>query len=77
VESRVNQGKQLAAPLESAQDLAYLAVRGSIALMGALGLDKTASAFRYHAMDMDQIPADRRGLVDERTAPVTPLEGGW
>ncbi len=77
VESRVNQGKRLAGPLETAQDVAYLAVRASIAIMGALGLDNSAGSFRYHDIDMDLIPPDRRGIsgASGNSAPV--FEGGW
>jgi hypothetical protein len=77
VESRVNRGKKLAAPLETAQDVAYLAVRASIAIMGALGLDKNAGSFRYHDMDVDVIPPDRRGIDDSSASkPVPVFEGG-
>jgi hypothetical protein len=69
VETRVNQGKRLSAPLETAQDAAYLAVRASIALMGAIGLDRSGSSFQYHSMDMDVVPADRLGAPGVVTAP--------
>jgi hypothetical protein len=76
VESRVNQGKRLAAPLETAQDAAYLAVRASIAIMDAIGLDKTGSSFRYHDIDMDLIPPDRRGIVQDTPSPGNGFDGG-
>jgi hypothetical protein len=77
VESRVNQGKRLAAPLETAQDVAYMAVRASVAIMGSLGLDKSAGSFRYHDMDMDLIPPDRRGIAGASVVTTPVFEGGW
>lgn len=71
VESRVNQGKRLAAPLETAQDAAYMFVRASIEIMGLFGLDKTADSFRYHNIDMDIVPPDRRGLSGSSSSPAT------
>jgi hypothetical protein len=76
VETRVNQGKRLAAPLETAQDAAYLAVRASIAIMSTLGLDNSGGAFRYHDMDMDLIPPDRRGISPMPVSPESGFSGG-
>ena len=77
VETRVNQGKRLAGPLETAQDVAYLAVRASIAIMGTLGLDNSGGAFRYLDMDMDLIPPDRRGIAAAAASSEAGFGGGW
>lgn len=77
VATRVEAGARLAAPLEAAQDLAYAPTRAAIALLGALGLENNAGSFRYHEIDMDIVPADRRGLVTPEAGSLPEIYSGW
>lgn len=63
VETRVGQGSRLLSAYESSIDARYALTRGFIALMGAIGLEPQAGAFRYHEVDVDLVPADRIGVV--------------
>lgn len=61
VESRVERGRQLLAAYDASIDARYLLTRGFIGLMGAIGLEPAAGAFRYHDADVDLVPPDRLG----------------
>lgn len=61
VESRVERGRQLLAAYDASIDARYLLTRGFIGLMGAIGLEPAADAFRYHDADVDVVPPDRLG----------------
>ena len=60
VQSRVGQGKALLPAYEATLDARYLPTRGFMGLMGAIGLEPSAGAFRYHDADVDLVPPDRR-----------------
>ena len=66
VEQRVAQGGGLPAAYEASIDARHLLTRGFIGLMGAIGLEPQADAFRYHEVDVDVVPADR---LPEAAAP--------
>ena len=59
VEARVSSGRRLNSVYEASIDARYLPVRGFISLMGAIGLEPTADAFRYHDAALDVLPKDR------------------
>lgn len=59
VRERVEAGWRLGAA-EAGIDAGYAAVRGLLATMHALGLEPAADASRYHRVDVDVVPADRR-----------------
>ena len=61
VQSRVALGQQILPAYDASIDARYLLTRGFIELMSAIGLEPTGSAFRYHAADVDIVPADRLG----------------
>lgn len=60
VEHRVRAGSRLG-PYEATLDARYAPTRGFIRLMDLIGLEPAGSAFRYHAPDVDVVPADRVG----------------
>ena len=59
VEARVGRGRQLTSLYEASIDARYLPVRGFISLMGLIGLEPSADAFRYHDARLDVLPEDR------------------
>ncbi|MCL4746494.1 MAG: hypothetical protein KJZ83_13925 [Burkholderiaceae bacterium] len=61
VRTRVERGRQILAAYEATIDARYLPTRGFLALMGAIGLEPSADAFRYHEVDVDIVPHDRVG----------------
>ncbi len=62
VERRVASGASLLSAYEASIDARYALTRGFIGLMGAIGLEPEAGAFRYHDVDVDVVPADRIGV---------------
>ena len=70
VEARVSGGRQLDALYEASIDARYLPVRGFLSLMGLIGLEPNADAFRYHNAELDVVPADR--IAVEPQAPTAP-----
>jgi len=80
VESRVERGQRLPQLLETAIDARYRPTLALIDVMGAVGLEPEAGAFRYHAIDVDVVPPDRLdGSVPAYPPPGTPPGGpsGW
>lgn len=67
VEQRVDAGSRLGV-YEATLDLRYALTRGFIGLMDVIGLEPAGGAFRYHAADVDVVPADR-------VAPTEPSHG--
>ncbi len=63
VASRVGRGSRLLSAYETSIDLRYAPTRAFLALMGAIGLEPKADAFRYHAVDVDRVPGDRIGVL--------------
>lgn len=63
VAARTERGAALWSPLEAAIDARYLPTLGFIDLMGAIGLEPTGGAFRYHRSDVDVVPPDRVGVA--------------
>ena len=61
VERRVAQGATVLPAWEATVDARHALTRGFIGLMGAIGLEPNADAFRYHDVDVGIIPADRLG----------------
>ena len=61
VQTRVAQGQQILPAYDASIDARYLLTRGFIELMSTIGLEPTGGAFRYHAADVDIVPADRLG----------------
>ena len=61
VQSRVDRGQQILAAYDASIDARYLPTRGFIELMSGIGLEPAGDAFRYHAADVDVVPADRLG----------------
>lgn len=59
VQTRVERGRKILDAYEATVDARYLPTRGFITLMGAIGLEPAADAFRYHDADVDVVPRDR------------------
>lgn len=61
VSARVAAGAQLDSLREARLAVGYQLTRWSIDLMGAIGLEPSASQFRHRHTDPDSVPADRLG----------------
>ena len=76
VQTRVERGRKILDAYEATVDARYLPTRGFITLMGAIGLEPAADAFRYHDADVDIVPRDRLGGAAQ-PEPVTPAPAPW
>ncbi len=72
LESRVRSGSSLLPAHEASIDARYALTRGFIGLMGLIGLEPQADAFRYHQVDVGQVPADRLGVQAGEEQPAAP-----
>lgn len=76
VETRVAQGGWLLPAYEASVDARHALTRGFIGLMGLIGLEPQAGSFRYHAVDVDLVPADRIGSEAAGQGPGGAADGG-